>query len=243
MTEDEFRAIALGLRGASEGAHMGHPDFRADGRIFASLRGDGQRAMVKLTPGQQADFLRRSPEVFSPESGAWGRQGCTAVRLALADEETIGEALTLARQNNAANPPAAPRRKAAPRAGFSRAVVGAIDKAKILGVRAGARSKHRFIGVWPVVIGGRVYARSWSLKPGGWYRTFLEDPLGAIQAGKRTIRVRARPVRSERIRDAVERAYAEKYPTPGSQAYVRGFRTKRRREATIEFVPRTVPGD
>jgi hypothetical protein len=239
MTEQEFRAIALGLKGATEGAHMGHPDFRADGRIFASLRGDGQRAMVKLTPEQQADFVRRSPAVFSPESGAWGRQGCTAVRLPAADEETVGEALTLARRHNAEQAPASSPRKQTARQAFPRAVVAAIDAAKILGVRAGARSQHRFIGVWPVVIDGRVYARSWSLKPGGWYRTFLTDPLGAIQVGKRTIRVRAVPVRSERIRDAVERAYAEKYPTLGSQKYVRGFRTKRRREATVEFVPPT----
>jgi hypothetical protein len=118
------------------------------------------------------------------------------------------------------------------------AVVAAIDAAKILGVRAGARATHRFIGVWPVVIGGRVFARSWSLKPGGWYRTFLDDPRGAIQVGKRPVRIRAVPVRSERIRDAVEAAYAKKYPTPGSRTYVRGFRTRRRREATMEFVPR-----
>ena len=117
-------------------------------------------------------------------------------------------------------------------------IVAAIDEASILGVRAGDRSEHRFIGVWPVVVGGRVFARSWSLKPGGWYRTFLDDPRGAIQVGKRTVRIRAVRVRSERIRDAVERAYAEKYPTPGSRTYVRGFRTKRRREATMEFVPR-----
>ena len=117
------------------------------------------------------------------------------------------------------------------------AVVAAIDASKILGVRAGHRSKHRFIGVWPVVIGGRVFARSWSLRPAGWYRTFLDDPRGAIQVGKRTIRIRALPVRSERIRDAVERAYAEKYPTPGSRMFVRGFRTQKRREATMEFIP------
>jgi hypothetical protein len=89
-----------------------------------------------------------------------------------------------------------------------------------------------------VVIDGRVFARSWSLKPGGWYRTFLDDPRGSIQVGSREIPVRAVTVRSERIRDAVERAYAAKYPTPGSRGYVRGFRTKRRREATMEFVPR-----
>jgi hypothetical protein len=124
------------------------------------------------------------------------------------------------------------------RRGFPPAVVAKIDGAQILGVRAGARSKHRFIGVWPVVVNGRVYARSWTLKPGGWYHTFVADPLGAIQVGQKTIRVRAVAVRSERIRDAIERAYAEKYPTRGSQKYVRGFRTKRRREATLEFLRR-----
>lgn len=238
MTEDQFRAIALGMQGAAEGAHMGHPDFRADGRIFASLHGDGRHGMVKLTPEQQAEFIERDPKVFTPESGAWGRQGCTRVTLPAADEEIVGEAMTLARRNNAKPSPAARRRPS-----FPRAVVAAIDAAKILGVRAGAGSKHRkhrFIGVWPIVIGGRVYARSWSLKPGGWYHTFLEDPRGAIQVGKKTLSVRAIPVRSEKTRTAIERAYAEKYPTPGSKKYVRGFRTKRRRAATIEFVPGSV---
>jgi len=121
---------------------------------------------------------------------------------------------------------------------LSRPLVASIDASRILGIRAGERSTHRFTGVWPVVIDGRVFARSWTLKAGGWYRTFLEDPRGAIQVGSRVIRIRAVPVRSERIRDAVEDAYAVKYPTPGSRKYVRGFRTKRRREATMEFVRR-----
>lgn len=121
---------------------------------------------------------------------------------------------------------------------LSPSVVKAIDESKILGIRAGARSDHRFTGVWPVVINGRVFARSWSLKPGGWYRTFLDDPLGTLQAGERSVRIRAVRVRSERMRDAVEEAYATKYPTKASMKYVRGFRTSRRREATLEFVPR-----
>ena len=119
-----------------------------------------------------------------------------------------------------------------------RTVVAAIDASSVLGVRAGARSDHRFTGIWPVVIGGRVYGRSWSLKEGGWYRTFLDDPRGTIRIGSRAIRVRALPVKPTQIRDAVERAYAAKYRTPGSRKYVRGFRAKRRREATMEFVPR-----
>lgn len=120
-----------------------------------------------------------------------------------------------------------------------RSIVAAIDSSRIIGVRAGARSDHRFIGIWAVVVDGRVYARSWTLKPGGWYRTFLDDPLGMIQVGERHVRIRAVRARSKHIRDAVERAYASKYDTPGSMKYVRGFRTSRRREATMEFVPRT----
>ena len=54
----------------------------------------------KLTPEQQQDFLARDA-AFAPESGAWGRQGCTAVRLDAVDEDTLGEALTLAWQNTA----------------------------------------------------------------------------------------------------------------------------------------------
>ena len=113
-----------------------------------------------------------------------------------------------------------------------------IHASKILGVRAGARSEHRFIGIWVVVVNGRVFARSYTLEKDGWYRTFLEDPRGTIQVGEREVRVRAVPVRSERLRDAVDAAYAEKYPTPGSVKYVRGFRTPRRRAATVEFVAR-----
>jgi hypothetical protein len=116
-------------------------------------------------------------------------------------------------------------------------VVTAIDQSTILGIRAGARSDHRFIGVWPVVVSGRVFVRSWTLKRDGWYRTVLRERVATIQVGRNSLRVRARPVRSERVRDAVERAYAVKYPTPGSRKYVRGFRTKRRRDTTTEFVP------
>lgn len=99
MTDSDFRRIALGMTGAVERAHMGHPDFRRDGRIFASLHDDRAWGMVKLTPDQQQEFLRDAPSAFKPESGAWGRQGCTAVRLAAVDEDVLGAALTLAWQN------------------------------------------------------------------------------------------------------------------------------------------------
>jgi len=93
---------------------MDHPDFRANGRIFATIYPDNTRGMVKLTPEQQQEFIDHDPAVFEPASGAWGRQGCTTVRLAAADEATVGEAMTLAWQATARQP--APRKKPTARA-------------------------------------------------------------------------------------------------------------------------------
>jgi len=98
MTARDFRRIALGLTDAIEGAHMGHPDFRVNGRIFATLHPDNTHGMVKLPPDQQQRFVREHPDMFVPENGAWGRQGCTRVRLDDVDEDTVGEAMTLAWQ-------------------------------------------------------------------------------------------------------------------------------------------------
>jgi hypothetical protein len=99
VTAQRFRNLALALEGAIEGAHMGHPDFRVDKRIFASLHHEDQFGMVKLTPDQQAAFIEDHPQAFAPEAGAWGRSGCTRVILKAADEDAVGEALTLAWQN------------------------------------------------------------------------------------------------------------------------------------------------
>ena len=99
LTPEKFRSIALGMDDAIENAHMGHPDFRANGRIFATLHPGNESGMVKLTPEQQQDFLRAGQDAFVPASGAWGRQGCTTVKLAAVDEEMLGEAITLAWRN------------------------------------------------------------------------------------------------------------------------------------------------
>ena len=96
MTADDFRRLVLTLPGAIEGAHMGHPDFRANGRIFASLHSGDRTGMVKLTPEEQREYLREHPEMFTPSAGAWGRQGCTNVILDAAAVNAVRGALTLA---------------------------------------------------------------------------------------------------------------------------------------------------
>ena len=115
-------------------------------------------------------------------------------------------------------------------------IVAAIDAGKILGIRAG-RAPHRIIGIWAVVVEGRVFVRSWSLKPRSWYRTFLEDPQGVIAVEGRQLRVRAVRTRSERIKNAVDAAYLAKYNTPGSVKYARDLGHERSRETTTELVP------
>jgi hypothetical protein len=42
---------------------------------------------------------------------------------------------------------------------------------------------HRFIGIWFVVVEERVFVRSWSVKPDGWYRAFLSESRGVIKVG------------------------------------------------------------
>ncbi len=124
---------------------------------------------------------------------------------------------------------------------FPSKVVAAIRGGKILGIKAGS-APHRIIGIWAVVVEDRVFVRSWSLKPRSWYRTFLEDPRGIIEVEGKQFHVRAVQTRSERLKDAVSRAYREKYDTPGSVKYARDLGRPKSRATTTELVPRSPRG-
>jgi hypothetical protein len=120
--------------------------------------------------------------------------------------------------------------------GFSSDVIAKLDKSKILRIRAGTQP-HRFIGIWVVVVHRRVFARSWSIKPQGWYRTFLKEPCGTLEIDGQEIPIRAIRTRSERLKDAVDAAYLEKYNTPGSIRYARDLGRAKSRATTTELVP------
>jgi hypothetical protein len=119
---------------------------------------------------------------------------------------------------------------------FSGNLGAALGSSKILRIRAGTGS-HRFIGIWFVVVEHRVIVRSWSVKQDGWYRTFLKEPRGAIQLGKTETAIRAKPVKTKRLRDAVDRAYLEKYNSPASLKYARDLAQPKCRATTTELVP------
>lgn len=119
---------------------------------------------------------------------------------------------------------------------FSDDVLAILRKGKTLRIRAGAGS-HRFIGIWLVVVEDRVFVRSWSVKPAGWYRTFLKKGRGAIQVGDRYVAVRAVHTKSQRLKNAIDRAYLAKYNSPGELKYARDLGSAKSRAATIELVP------
>jgi hypothetical protein len=94
MNAKDFRRIALSFEGAEESSHMGSPDFRVGGRIFATLASEKQGyGNLMLTPEQQAAFVEELPEVFIPIGGGWGRMGATHIRLAAASEDVLAGAL------------------------------------------------------------------------------------------------------------------------------------------------------
>jgi hypothetical protein len=122
MAIKDFRRIALSLEGAEESSHMGSPDFRVGGRIFATLASQRQGyGNVMLTPEHQAAFVEELPEIFLPVAGGWGRNGATHIRLAAATEDILAGALRTAWKLRIEKNAASGRKKPAPAARTPRA--------------------------------------------------------------------------------------------------------------------------
>ena len=117
MNTADFRRIALSLEGAEEASHMGSPDFRVGGRIFATLASQKHGyGNLMLTPELQAAFIEELPEIFVPVAGGWGRMGMTHIRLAEANEDVLAGALRAAwKLRVEKNRPAAGKKRGPPR--------------------------------------------------------------------------------------------------------------------------------
>ncbi|CAN5627671.1 hypothetical protein BH10PSE6_BH10PSE6_47630 [soil metagenome] len=111
MTPAAFAKLALAFDGATQGAHGGHADFRAGGKVFASLGFKGpDSATVKLTPEQQEMLVATEPAIFSAVTGTWGQRGYTMIHLPAADATTMKSALAMAWKNVTAVAPRAAKR-------------------------------------------------------------------------------------------------------------------------------------
>jgi hypothetical protein len=119
---------------------------------------------------------------------------------------------------------------------FSQSLLGALRDGKIVRIKAGTR--HRFIGIWGVVVGGRLFVRSWSVKARSWHRTFLRDPRGFIEVGKRAIPVLAVRTRNSRLKAAVDRAYLQEYGHGWELKFAKDMVGAKSRATTVELRPR-----
>jgi len=119
---------------------------------------------------------------------------------------------------------------------FADDILAVLQSSKGLRLRAG-NGEHCFVGIWFVLVRNRVLVRSWSVKPHGWYRALLREPRGTIQVADFEIPVRAVRVRSERLRDAADRAYLDKYDTAGELKYAKDLAREKSRATTTELVP------
>jgi YjbR len=150
MDIHDFRCLALSLPGAEESSHMGSPDFRVGGRIFATLAaaklGYGN---IMITPEQQSAFVAELPEIFIPVPGGWGRGGATHVNLAAANEDVVLGALQTAHklrvEKNAAtgskSPAAKSKTKHAQKSKPIRTLVAKRKSSKTKPRRSNTRSK------------------------------------------------------------------------------------------------------
>jgi len=123
---------------------------------------------------------------------------------------------------------------AKPRRPPSADLVPAVRHAWSIAIKAGSKP-HRFIRIWAVVVEGRVYARSWGLSSGGWYRTLVSEKQGVLQVGHKAAPCRAVRARGEPLKAAVDRAYLRKYPRPGEAHYARDLCGARSRATTLEL--------
>lgn len=119
---------------------------------------------------------------------------------------------------------------------FPQDIVSAANHGAVIGVRVG-NTGHRFTAVWPVVVGGRIFARSWSLKPGGWRDAASRDRHAMVQVGGVDLPARMILRRSESVNGAVDAAYRAKYRTEASAKYVSDLTSGESRLSTVEFVP------
>ena len=170
MTTAEFRRLALGFPDTVESAHMGHPDFRVAGKIFATLgHPDDGFAMVALLPDEQAFFVGADPATFTPVQGGWGKSGSTSVMLRSAAKVAVRAALRTAWERRARKRPAA-----AAVASPARQLAGFIAKfdpavARLIRSTRGSLRRMYFPSATELVYDNyNALAISWTVRGGLW---------------------------------------------------------------------------
>ncbi len=99
MDFETAREMALDMPGTAEREHHGRPSYSVKKKIYMTLWLDDGRAVLKLTPGQQAEFSGEYPDAFAPVPNKWGQHGWTNVFMAYCNERLFRYATDLAWRN------------------------------------------------------------------------------------------------------------------------------------------------
>lgn len=92
ITATRVRELVAELADTHEGAHHGHPDFRVNKKIFATLSETAERAALRLTQVEARGLAERAPDVFRLVSDRTPI-GWVSVLLAEVDEDDFGDLL------------------------------------------------------------------------------------------------------------------------------------------------------
>lgn len=90
------RTLALSFPEVVEKSHFETPDFRIRNKIFATLRVDTNRMVVKLNALDQSVFCAFDASIIYPTPGGWGKQGWTIIELKKVRKSMLIDALTTA---------------------------------------------------------------------------------------------------------------------------------------------------
>ena len=93
------RNDCLKLPEVQEDDHFGNPAYRVKKKIFATLRLEEKRAVVKLLPTDQEFFSTEYSSAIYPVKGVWGKFGWTYLDLNKISEAVFVKALTSAWRN------------------------------------------------------------------------------------------------------------------------------------------------
>lgn len=99
MDSQTARAMALDMPGTAEKEHFGRPGYSVKKKTYLTVWTEEQRAVMKLTPHQQAAFCEEHPDAFAPLQQKLGLHGWTNVYMAHISERLFRYAMDLAWRN------------------------------------------------------------------------------------------------------------------------------------------------
>ena len=118
----------------------------------------------------------------------------------------------------------------------SASAINYINSNNLIGIRAG-KDREKFLDIWMVTVGERIFARSWGLAEKSWFTTFQKDAVGAIKCGDSIYPVEAKiPDDLSVINPKINDAYLAKYNSGANAEYAKGIIEDKHHSKTIELI-------